>query len=43
MMLATCVDTLRYAYFGAFRPSVSNIWPDAAMLDQKGRLTDIGA
>lgn len=33
----------RYSYFGAFRSSVSNIGPNAAMLTQKGKLTDIGS
>ncbi|EMC95721.1 glycoside hydrolase family 128 protein [Baudoinia panamericana UAMH 10762] len=32
-----------YSYFGAFRSDVSNVGPDAAMLTQKGQLTDIGA
>jgi hypothetical protein len=33
----------RYSYFGAFRSSVSNIGPNAAMLTQNGELTDIGS
>ncbi|KAL9096530.1 MAG: hypothetical protein Q9165_001527 [Trypethelium subeluteriae] len=33
----------RYSYFGGFRSSVSNVGPDAAMLDQNGQLTDIGS
>ncbi|MCJ1295797.1 hypothetical protein MMC34_007361 [Xylographa carneopallida] len=33
----------RYSYFGAFRSSVSNVGPDAAMLTQDGQLTDIGS
>jgi len=33
----------RYSYFGSFRSSVSNVGPNAAMLDQNGRLTDIGS
>lgn len=33
----------RYAYFGAFRSSKSNVGANAAMLDQSGRLTDIGS
>jgi len=33
----------RYAYFGAFRSSASNIGPSAAMLTQDGKLTDIGS
>ncbi|KAH7354571.1 glycosyl hydrolase catalytic core-domain-containing protein [Pyrenochaeta sp. MPI-SDFR-AT-0127] len=32
-----------YSYFGAFRSDVSNVGPNAAMLDQDGRLTDIGS
>jgi len=40
-------DTLpyltHYSYFGAFRSDLSNIGPNAAMLTQKGQLTDIGA
>ncbi|KAK0363743.1 hypothetical protein LTR91_001832 [Friedmanniomyces endolithicus] len=32
-----------YSYFGAFRSDVSNVGPNAAMLTQKGQLTDIGA
>lgn len=32
-----------YSYFGAFRSDQSNIGPNAAMLTQKGELTDIGA
>jgi len=33
----------RYSYFGSFRSSASNVGPNVAMLDQKGRLTDIGS
>ncbi|KAI9697890.1 MAG: hypothetical protein M1820_007677 [Bogoriella megaspora] len=33
----------RYAYFGAFRSSVSNVGPNPAMLNQNGQLTDIGS
>ncbi|SMQ51738.1 unnamed protein product [Zymoseptoria tritici ST99CH_3D1] len=33
----------RYSYFGAFRSSASNVGKNAAMLTQKGQLTDIGA
>jgi hypothetical protein len=33
----------RYSYFGSFRSDVSNVGPNAAMLNQKGQLTDIGA
>ncbi|KAF2028712.1 hypothetical protein EK21DRAFT_101605 [Setomelanomma holmii] len=32
-----------YSYFGAFRSDVSNVGPNAAMLDQNGALTDIGS
>ena len=33
----------RYSYFGSFRSDISNVGPNAAMLDSKGRLTDIGS
>ncbi|KIN00541.1 glycoside hydrolase family 128 protein [Oidiodendron maius Zn] len=33
----------RYAYFGSFRSSDSNVGPNAAMLTQDGKLTDIGS
>ncbi|RFU30313.1 hypothetical protein B7463_g6020, partial [Scytalidium lignicola] len=33
----------RYSYFGSFRSSVSNVGPYAAMLDEHGKLTDIGS
>jgi hypothetical protein len=36
-------NVTRYSYFGAFRSSVSNVGPNAAMLDQNGKLTDIGS
>ena len=32
-----------YSYFGSFRSDVSNIGPAAAMLTEKGKLTDIGS
>jgi len=32
-----------YSYFGAFRSDTSNVGADAAMLTEKGELTDIGA
>lgn len=32
-----------YSYFGSFRSSVSNVGPNAAMLTEKGKLTDIGS
>ena len=44
MKLTTyCSYIERYSYFGAFRSSVSNVGPDAAMLTQNGALTDIGS
>ncbi|KAK4231437.1 alkali-sensitive linkage protein 1 [Podospora fimiseda] len=33
----------RYSLFGAFRSDVSNVGPNAAMLNNAGELTDIGA
>jgi len=33
----------RYSYFGSFRSSVSNVGPNVAMLDENGKLTDIGS
>ncbi|KAI9828240.1 MAG: hypothetical protein M1826_006066 [Phylliscum demangeonii] len=33
----------RYSYFGSFRSSVSNVGPNAAMLTQDGKITDLGA
>lgn len=33
----------RYSLFGAFRSDVSNVGPNAAMLNRDGNLTDIGA
>lgn len=33
----------RYSLFGAFRSHVSNVGPNAAMLNRDGQLTDIGA
>ena len=32
----------RYSYFGSFTNKESNVGPNAAMLDNKGQLTDIG-
>lgn len=32
----------RYSYFGAFRSYTSNIGPNAAMLNNQGKLTTIG-
>jgi hypothetical protein len=36
-------NVTHYSYFGAFRSDVSNVGPNAAMLTQKGQLTDIGS
>jgi hypothetical protein len=33
----------RYSYFGSFRSSVSNVGPNAVMLNNAGQLTDIGS
>jgi hypothetical protein len=33
----------RYSLFGAFRSGVSNIGPNAAFLNNEGKLTDIGS
>jgi len=33
----------RYSYFGSFRSDVSNVGTQAAMLTEKGALTDIGS
>ena len=33
----------RYSPFAAFRSDVSNVGPNAAMLNRDGELTDIGA
>lgn len=32
-----------YSYFGSFRSDASNVGPNAAMLTQDGKLTDIGS
>lgn len=32
-----------YSYFGSFRSDVSNVGPNAAMLTQDGKLTNIGS
>lgn len=38
------VDYLaRYSYFGAFRSDTSNVGPNAAFLNNDGKLTDIGS
>ncbi|KAF2088638.1 glycoside hydrolase family 128 protein, partial [Saccharata proteae CBS 121410] len=36
-------NVTHYSYFGSFRSSVSNVGPNVAMLNQKGKLTDIGS
>ncbi|KAL1296821.1 hypothetical protein AAFC00_004447 [Neodothiora populina] len=33
----------RYSYFGAFRSDISNVGPNAAFLNPKGKLTSIGS
>jgi len=33
----------KYAYFGSFRSSVSNVGPNVAMMNSAGKLTDIGS
>lgn len=44
-MYADCPNRnlTHYSYFGAFRSDVSNVGPNAAMLNQDGKLTDIGS
>lgn len=42
-MLTECSYLTHYSYFGSFRASASNVGPNAAMLDNNGKLTDIGA
>ncbi|KAF2729012.1 hypothetical protein EJ04DRAFT_448146 [Polyplosphaeria fusca] len=42
-MLDRWDNITHYSYFGAFRSDVSNVGPNAAMLTQKGELTDIGS
>lgn len=32
----------RYSWFGSFRADVSNVGPHNAMMDDRGRLTDLG-
>jgi hypothetical protein len=41
--LTTSSNLTHYSYFGAFRSDVSNVGPNAAMLTQDGKLTDIGS
>jgi hypothetical protein len=43
--MLTCTDRniTRYSYFGSFRSDASNVGPNAAMLTQDGKLTDIGS
>lgn len=38
-----CSNITHYSYFGAFRSDVSNRGPNAAMLTEEGKLTDIGS
>jgi hypothetical protein len=42
-ILTPTSNVTHYSYFGAFRSDVSNVGPNAAMLTQKGQLTDIGS
>ncbi|KAF2994282.1 hypothetical protein E8E13_003249 [Curvularia kusanoi] len=42
-MLDSWDNVTHYSYFGAFRSDVSNVGPNAAMLNQDGKLTDIGS
>lgn len=43
MLIADVSYITHYSYFGSFRSSVSNVGPNAAMLTEKGQLTDIGS
>lgn len=38
-----CSYVTHYSYFGSFRSDTSNVGPNAAMLNQDGKLTDIGS
>jgi len=38
-----CSYITHYSYFGSFRSDASNVGPNAAMLTQNGKLTDIGS
>lgn len=40
---AFCSYITHYSYFGSFRSDASNVGPNAAMLTQNGKLTDIGS
>ncbi|KAF2687916.1 glycoside hydrolase family 128 protein [Lentithecium fluviatile CBS 122367] len=42
-MLDQWSNITHYSYFGAFRSDVSNVGPNAAMLTEEGKLTDIGS
>lgn len=42
-LLIVTSNLTHYSYFGAFRSDVSNVGPNAAMLSQDGKLTDIGS
>lgn len=41
--METQSDVQRHAYFGSFRSNTSNVGTNVTMLDECGRLTDIGA
>lgn len=43
ILMRVVSNVTHYSYFGAFRSDVSNVGPNAAMLTQDGKLTDIGA
>lgn len=43
MLTTLCRNVSHYSYFGSFRSSVSNVGKSVAMLNSKGKLTDIGA
>jgi len=36
-------NVTHYSYFGSFRSDVSNVGPNVAMLNQNGKLTDVGS
>lgn len=41
--LVSCRNVTHYSWFGSFRSSVSNVGENSAMLNSKGKLTDLGA
>lgn len=43
MLMSVNRNITHYSYFGAFRSDVSNVGPNAAMLTQEGKLTDVGS